>query len=332
MTNGVHRMSGSKLSIETGNFDDLKTFDEFYNAFKEQVAYLIEVSSMYSNITEIAQRDLCPCPLISMLIGGCIESATDIMAGGAKYNIGPGTLGIGVADAANSLAAIQKLVYEEKKVSKQELQKALDDNFNGHERLRQMMINGAPKYGNDDDYVDRFAREIAEFVVKEHHKYKTLCGEYFMPSLYPVSSNVPQGEAVGALPSGRLEGVPLADGCSPTHGTEELGPTAVLKSVSKINGSEVDGGMLLNIKFDPAAVRGEEGLDRFVSFLKTFMDLGLYHVQFNVLDRETLEEARAKPEEFKSLLVRVSGYSAYFVEISKPLQDDVIGRTAFRAV
>lgn len=332
MTDGVHRMSGSKLSIETGSFENLKTFEEFYNAFKKQVAYLIEVSSMYSNITEIAQRDLCPCPLISMLIEGCVESATDIMAGGAKYNIGPGTLGIGIADAANSLAAIQKLVYEEKKISKQELQQALDDNFNGHDRLRQMLMNGAPKYGNDDDYVDHFAKEIAEFVVKEHHKYKTLCGEYFMPSLYPVSSNVPQGEAVGALPSGRLEGVPLADGCSPTHGTEELGPTAVLKSVSKINGAEVDGGMLLNIKFDPSAVRGEEGLDRFVSFLKTFMDLGLYHVQFNVLDRETLEVARANPQEYKSLLVRVSGYSAYFVEISKPLQDDVIGRTAFRAV
>ena len=228
--------------------------------------------------------------------------------------------------------AIQKLVFEEKKVDKEELQQALDANFEGYERIRQMMINGAPKYGNDDDYVDRFAKELAAFVVEEHHKYKTLCGEYFMPSLYPVSSNVPQGEAVAALPSGRLEGVPLADGCSPTHGTEELGPTAVLKSVSKINAADVDGGMLLNIKFDPSAVRGQEGLDRFVSYLKTFMDLGLYHVQFNVLDRETLEAARAKPEDYKSMLVRVSGYSAYFVEISKPLQDDLIGRTAFRAM
>lgn len=329
MTNGVHRMSKSKLSIETGDYYAMNSFDEFYRAFKEQVAYLIKVSSVYSNITEIAQRDLCPCPLSSMLLEGCVESATDIMAGGTKYNIGPGTLGIGVADAANSLAAIQKLVFEEKKISKEELQKALDSDFKGYERLQQMLINGAPKYGNDDDYVDHFATEIAEFVVAEHHKYKTLCGDYFMPSLYPVSSNVPQGESVGALPSGRREGVPLADGCSPTHGTEMLGPTAVLKSVGKIDGTKVDGGMLLNIKFEPALVRGEEGLDRFVSYLKTFLDLGLYEVQFNVLDRETLEEAREKPEDYKSLLVRVSGYSAYFVEISKPLQDDLIGRTAF---
>jgi len=332
MTNGVHRMSKSKLSIETGSFEDLKTFEEFYDAFLKQVSYLIEISSIYSNITEIAQKELCPCPLASMLLEGCVENAVDIMAGGAKYNIGPGTLGIGIADAANSLAAIKKLVYEEEKISKLELQEALDANFEGYDRLRMMLINGAPKYGNDDDYVDVFASKIADFVVAEHHKYKTLCGDYFMPSLYPVSSNVPQGEAVGALPSGRLEGTPLADGCSPTHGTEELGPTAVLKSVGKIDARKVDGGMLLNIKFDPAVVRGEDGLDRFVSFLKTFMDLGLYHVQFNVLDRETLEEARANPEEYKSLLVRVSGYSAYFVEISKPLQDDVIGRTPFKAM
>ena len=332
MTNGVHRMSKTRLSIETGDFYAMKSFDEFYEAFNKQTAYLIEASSIYSNVTEIAQRDLCPCPLSSMLLVGCVENATDIMEGGAKYNIGPGTLGIGIADASNSLAALEKLVFNEKKITKEELQKALDADFDGYERLRQMVINGAPKYGNDDDAVDHFAKEIASLVVSEHHKYKTLCGDYFMPSLYPVSSNVPQGEAVGALPSGRKAGVPLADGCSPTHGTEEQGPTAVLKSVGKINAADVDGGMLLNLKFDPPAVRGEGGLDRFVSFLHSFLDLGLYHVQFNVLDRETLEDARAHPENYRSLLVRVSGYSAYFVEISKPLQDDLIGRTAFSTV
>lgn len=332
MTNGVHRMSGEKLSIETGDFYKMTTFDEFYEAFKKQVAYLIEISSVYSNITEIAQKELCPCPLSSMLLEGCVETATDIMDGGTKYNIGPGTQGIGVADAANSLAAMQKLVFEEKKISKEELQKALDANFEGYERIQQMLINGAPKYGNDDDYSDHFAKEIAEFTVSEHHKYKTLRGDYLMPSLYPVSSNIPQGESVGALPSGRKEGLPLADGCSPTHGTEELGPTAVLKSVGKIDGAEVDGGMLLNIKFDPSAISGEDGLERFVSYIKSFMDLGLYHIQFNVIDRETLEDARANPQDYKTLLVRVSGYSAYFVEISKPLQDDLIGRTAFKAI
>lgn len=332
MTNGMSRMSGKQLSIKTGNFEDFETFEEFYDAFKKQTAYLIEASSIYSNVTEYAQLELCPSPMASMLVEGCLESATDIMAGGAKYNIGPGTLGTGIADASNSLAAIQKLVFEEKKISKQELQAALDADFVGYERIQQMLMNGAPKYGNDIDYVDHFAKEIAHLVVEEHHKYKTLYGDYFMPSLYPVSSNIPLGEAVGALPSGRKAGMPLADGCSPNHETEEFGPTAVLKSVGKIDAGEVDGGMLLNIKFDPSAVTGEEGLKRFVAYLHSFLDLGLYEVQFNVIDRETLEEARANPDEHRSMLVRVSGYSAYFVEISKPLQDDLIGRTAFRAV
>lgn len=192
-----------------------------------------------------------------------------------------------------------------------------------------MLINDAPKYGNDDPYVDIFAKELAHFVVEEHHKYKTMNGDYFMPSLYPVSSNIPQGMYIGALPSGRNAGEALADGCSPCHGTETLGPTAVLKSYANIDGKEVDGGMLLNIKFDPATVSGDEGTQRVVDYLKAFVDLDIYEVQFNVIDRETLEDALVHPEKYKSLLVRVAGYSAYFVELSKPLQDDIMGRTEF---
>lgn len=329
MTNGMHRQSGGHYGVKTGDVNELKTFDDFYNAVKEQIAYMIRQSNIYSNITEIAQKELCPAPLASMLIEGCVESGTDIMAGGAKYNVGPGTLGIGIADACNCLAAVKKLVYEEKKVTFDELNAALEADFKGYERLQQMLINDAPKYGNDDPYVDIFAKELAHFVVEEHHKYKTMNGEYFMPSLYPVSSNIPQGQYIGALPSGRNAGQPLADGCSPCHGTEILGPTAVLKSYSNIDGKEVDGGMLLNIKFDPATVRGEEGTQRIVDYLKAFVDLDIYEVQFNVIDKETLEDAREHPENYKSLLVRVAGYSAYFVELSKPLQDDIMGRTEF---
>lgn len=330
LTNGVHRMSGVKYGIETGDVNSLKTFDEFYDAVKTQVAYLIKVSNVFSNITEIAQRDLCPAPLASMLIEGCVESGTDIMAGGATYNIGPGTLGIGVADVCDSLAAIQKLVYDDKLITFDELNAALDADFEGYERTRQMLMNKAPKYGNDDWFVDRFAKELAHFVVEEHHKYKTMCGEYFMPSLYPVSSNIPQGMSVGALPSGRNAGLPLADGCSPCHGVEREGPTAVIKSANAIDCGEVDGGMLVNLKLDPATVRCKEGNERLVNYLKSFLDLELYEIQFNVIDRETLEDARRNPNEYKSLLVRVAGYSAYFVELSKPLQDDIIGRSELK--
>ncbi|MEA4922495.1 MAG: formate C-acetyltransferase/glycerol dehydratase family glycyl radical enzyme [Eubacteriaceae bacterium] len=329
MTNGVHRMSGGDYGIRTGDPNDFKTFDDYYEAVKAQVAYLIKVSSVFSNITEIAQMELCPAPLTSMLVEGCVETGTDIMAGGAKYNVGPGTLGIGVADACNSLAAIKKLVYDDKKITFDELNKALDADFEGYERVRQMLMNDAPKYGNDDPYVDTFAKELAEFVVDEHHKYKTMNGEYFMPSLYPVSSNIPQGMSVGALPTGRKAGEALADGCSPCHGTELEGPTAVLKSYANIDGTKVDGGMLLNIKFDPATVGGDEGADRIVNYLKAFRDLDVYEVQFNVLNKEILNDALENPDEYKSLLVRVAGYSAYFVELSKPLQDDILGRTEF---
>lgn len=329
LTNGIHRMSGGDYGVKTGDVNELKTFDQFYDAVKQQIAYMIRQSNVYSNITEIAQKELCPAPLASMLIEGCVESGTDIMAGGAKYNVGPGTLGIGIADACNCLAAVKKLVYEDKKITFDELNKALAADFKGYERIQQMLINDAPKYGNDDPYVDIFAKELAHFVVEEHHKYKTMNGEYFMPSLYPVSSNIPQGQYIGALPSGRNAGQPLADGCSPCHGTETLGPTAVLKSYANIDGKEVDGGMLLNIKFDPATVRGEDGTQRIVDYLKAFEDLDVYEVQFNVIDRETLEDARVHPENYKSLLVRVAGYSAYFVELSKPLQDDIMGRTEF---
>lgn len=332
LTNGVQKWSGIDMGLHTGDFTKMESFDTFYDAVKAQIANIIKLSSVMSNFCERAQLELCPCPLSSMLLEGCVEKGKDIMAGGAKYNVGPGTLGVGMADICNSLAAVQKLVFEEKRIDKQELLDALDADFVGYERLQQMLLNEAPKYGNDDPYVDHFAKELADLVVEEHHKYKTMCGEYLMPSLYPVSSNVPCGEVVGALPSGRKAWVPLADGCSPTHGSELEGPTAVLKTVSNIDASKVDGGMLLNIKFDPALIRGEGGIQRLVDYLRTFLDLGCYHVQFNVIDRETLLDAQAHPDEYQSLVVRVSGYSAYFTEVCTELQNDIIGRTAFSSM
>ncbi len=185
LTNGIHVMSGKKYGLETGDPAQMKTFEEFYDAVKKQVAYLIKVSSISSNVTEIAQKELCPCPYASMLFMDCIDNGKDLMRGGARYNIGPGTLGIGIGDAANSLSAIKKLIFEEKKLTFEELAATLSDDFENHDQTLMMLLNAAPKYGNDDDYVDDFARELADLVVQEHHKYKTLNGNYFMPSLYP---------------------------------------------------------------------------------------------------------------------------------------------------
>jgi formate C-acetyltransferase len=169
-------------------------------------------------------------------------------------------------------------------------------------------------------------------MVKEHHRYKTLTGKYLMPALLPVSSNVPMGKVVWALPSGRKAYEPLADGISPNHGTDKLGPTAVLKSVSKLNHEDVDGGTLLNMKFNPKTLSGDKGLEHFAAFLRTFIDLGVYHVQFNVVDKETLMAAQKNPEEYRSLMVRVAGYSAYFVELCSEIQNDIIGRTAHQSM
>ena len=251
------------------------------------------------------------------------------MQGGARYNVGPGNLGIGLTDCANSLAAVKQLIYDKKAVTWNQLLDTLENDFSSDGQLRKMLLN-APKWGNDDDYVDDFGRGITDFMVKEHHKYKTLTGKYLMPALLPVSSHVPMGKVVWALPSGRKAYEPLADGISPNHGTDKLGPTAVLKSVSKINHEDVDGGTLLNMKFDPKILSGEEGLNRFTAFLRTFVDLGVYHVQFNVVEKDTLVAAQKRPEDHRSLMVRVAGYSAYFVELCTEIQDDIIGRTNYQ--
>jgi formate C-acetyltransferase len=257
----------------------------------------------------------------------CIDNGADLLRGGARYKRGPGTLGIGVADGVNSLAAVKKLVYDEQRLTMDELREALRADFDGYEEVRDLCL-AAPKYGNDDDTVDQYVRHFAHFVVTEHDKYKTLTGGKMMPSWYPVSSNVPQGMTVAALPSGRKAGKPLADGVSPNQGTDRLGPTAVLRSVGKFQHEDLDGGTLLNVKFEPQVVAGEDGLQRFAAYLRAFLDLPIYHVQFNVVDEKTLRCAQAEPDEYRSLLVRVAGYSAFFVELHEAIQNDIISRTS----
>jgi len=325
--NGVHQISGDQLGLPTGDPENFKTFEEFYEAFKAQLADQFRWIVVQGNILEMLHRDLIPCPLNSSLMLDCVESGKEITRGGARYPCGPGTLAIGVADGLNSLAAIKKLVYDDKRLTMTELCEALAADFVGHEDVLAMCLNEVPKYGNDDDYVDSFAQDLLDFVVKEHRKYKTLHGSELMPSWYPVSSNVPQGLAIGALPSGRKATTPLADGCSPQQGTDKLGPTAILNSCSKFQHSDLHGGTLLNLKFDPAVLAGEEGLERLEAYLRAYLDSPVYECQFNVIDKETLLDAQAHPEEYRSLLVRVAGYSAFFVELDTDIQNDIISRT-----
>jgi len=264
-----------------------------------------------------------------MLYRDCIPAGLTSREGGCRYPVGKASLvgDKGICDCADYLAAIKYLVFDQKKITMAQLLEAMDANWEGHEDIRQLCLK-VPKYGNDDDTVDQYVRHFAHFVVTEHDKYKTLTGGKMMPSWYPVSSNVPQGMTVAALPSGRKAGKPLADGVSPNQGTDRLGPTAVLRSVGKFQHEDLDGGTLLNVKFEPHVVAGEEGLQRFAAYLRAFLDLPIYHVQFNVVDEKTLRCAQAQPDEYRSLLIRVAGYSAFVVELHEDIQNDIISRTS----
>ena len=232
---------------------------------------------------------------------------------------------MGVADIIKSLTAVKKLIYEDKELSWDELLGTLDSNFEGYEEIRQMCLS-APKYGNDIGGVDEIATEIIQFIAEEIGKYrgrhgKMLCG------ILPVTAHIPGGLLVGALPSGRKACVPLSDGLSPMQGTDVNGPTAILKSVSKINHGMYGSGTLLNMKLDPSLLKDERGKTTLMNLLKSMCDLGVYHIQINVVSPETLKEAQKYPERHRNLMVRVAGYTAYFVELEKTVQDEIISRT-----
>jgi formate C-acetyltransferase len=259
----------------------------------------------------------------------CIEKAKDYEWGGAKYNMGNGIVMIGVADLINSLSAIKTLIYEEQKLSWDALLEALDKDFEGCEDIRQLCLS-APKWGNDIKAVDVIATEMFQFLADEVRQYNGRHGRMTC-GILPVTAEVPLGGVVGALPSGRKAWTPLADGISPTGGTDVNGPTAVLKSVSKIPHPIYTSGTLLNMKLDPVLIEDDRGKRNLMAFLKTLCDLGNYHIQFNIVSTETLREAQRNPEAHRDLLVRVSGYTAYFVELGKEIQDEIIGRTTQRS-
>jgi len=325
LLNGEQRLTKSRLSIQAGDPRKFETFEDFKQAVKTYLAYAIRKVVEADQVLESIAAEKRPVPVASLSHEDCIENAKDYEWGGAKYNMGNGIIMVGNADIVNNLAAVKKLIYEDKKLSWDELLAALDNNFEGYEEIRQMCL-AAPKYGNDIQEVDEIATEIFQFEADEVGKYRGRHGR-MVTGMLPVTANIPCGSAVGALPSGRKAWVPLADGVSPTQGTDMEGPTAVLKSVSRIDHARHPSGTLLNMKFDPALFKDEKGVRNLMNFLKGMCDLGVYHIQFNVVSAETLMAAQKEPEKYRDLLVRVAGYSAYFVELEKPVQDDIIART-----
>jgi len=283
-----------------------------------------------SNICDIGHRDWAPVPLLSSFISDCLEKGKDITEGGARYNFS-GVQGIGIANLSDSLHALKGLVFEQQRLSFDELLAVLNANFATPEgeRVRARLIHRFEKYGNDVDDVDNISAELLRHYCKEVEKYRNPRGGQFTPGSYTVSAHVPLGAVVGATPDGRFAGEQLADGgLSPMLGQDMQGPTAVLKSVSKLDNYLLSNGTLLNVKFTPATLEGDGGLQKLADFLRAFTQLKLQHIQFNVVNAETLREAQQRPQDFAGLVVRVAGYSAFFVELSKEIQDDIIRRTA----
>lgn len=326
--NGVSKIVDSeRLGLETGDPRNFKTYEEFENAVIKQLSYLVRAACMACSVVERAHLIRIPKPLRSICVEGCMESGLDIMKKGAVYNVGPGMESTGVADLADSLAAIKKLVYIDKIITMDLLLEALDNNFEGYEELRQVLINKAPKYGNDIPFVDEIASKFVSLSCDMCGQYTSLFGSKYVNGLVPVIANVPHGEVITALPSGRKSAEPLSDGLSPFPGYDISGPSAVLKSVCAIDHSKNGCGTLLNMKLNPSLISSEQDKQNLISLLRAESKLGGYHIQFNVVNKQTLLNALENPQEYRDLLVRVAGYSAYFIELRKEAQKLIIERT-----
>lgn len=326
LNDGVDPLSGLQLGLRTGTIESMSTFEEVVAAYRSQIEYFVKLLVISNNSCDIAHGKICPLPFLSSMVEDCISKGKSLQEGGAHYNF-TGPQGVGVANVGDAFAALKKLVYDEGAVDRKTLADALSKNWQGYENIRQIMSNQAPKFGNDDDAADELARLAARIYCEEVEKYSNPRGGRFQAGLYPVSANVPFGAVVGALPDGRLAGTPLADGVSPVSGRDLQGPTAAAKSVAKLDHEIASNGTLFNQKFHPTALRGETGYGNLASLVRTYFSLGGLHVQFNVISKEILQEAQCNPEQYRGLVVRVAGYSAFFTSLDKSLQEDIIART-----
>jgi formate C-acetyltransferase len=335
LNDGSDTMSGKTFFKGTGHFSDFESFDDVMNAWKHQVVFYTRATVEIDTAVDMALEEMVPDILCSAFVDDCIERGRTIKEGGSVYDFISG-LQVGIANLGNSLAAIKKLVFEDNIISKEELLKNLSNNFEGKEgeKIRQMLLNMAPKYGNDDDYVDKLLENAYGYYIDELPNYHTTrsgrgpIGCRYYAGTSSISANVPSGSVVPATPDGRKAFTPVAEGCSPTSGTDILGPTAVFKSVSKLPTAKILGGVLLNQKLAPSAIENETQRQKLMSVLRTFFTtLKGWHVQYNIVSRETLLAAKKEPENYRDLVVRVAGYSAFFTTLSPDTQDDIIART-----
>lgn len=326
---GTDSFTGQRPCPGDGDLSTFRSFDELWDAFRRQLRYYLGLVPIMDGITCRAYDALTPTPFLSALIDYRLEIGQDVSTGGGPNYRNLQSLAQGITNVADSLAAVKKLVFEDKRLTGAELLEALRSDFQGPhgEEIRQLLLNRAPKYGNDDDYVDLLAAQVFCEYAREITQHTPPRGGYYGPSIQSLSANVPQGQRVGATPDGRRARSPLADNASPSPGADTHGPTAVLKSVAKLDHMRASNGTILNLKFHPSALGGEERLRKFVALIRSFVDLKGLQVQFNVISADVLREAQAHPEQYRNLVVKVAGYSALFSMLDKELQDQIISRT-----
>lgn len=329
LNNGLDPQTGMQVGLHTGDPVDFFSFDEFLAAYKRQIHYFMKLMVGVTNAVNTMHARYVTLPFVSSFTEDCVGRLKEVHDGGALYNH-DGPQGVGLADAADSLAVIKKIVYEEKELSMKSLIEALAANFEGFEETRARVINHAPKYGNNDPYVDEMARDLGVFFCREVEQYRNLRGGLFVPGLYSVSANVPIGRYVGASPNGRLAFAPVAEACSPTQGNDRNGPTQAALSVACLDHVLVTNGTQYNQRYHPSALQDKKGLQSLVNLVQTFFEKGGYHIQFNVVSAEKLRKAQRNPGDYRDLVVRVAGYSAFFTDLDESIQEDIIKRTEMK--
>ena len=325
MNRGYDHYTDKQVGIDVGDFTKMKTYEEVFEAFHKELQYVVDVKVAGNNMIERMYMEFMPVPLLSVMSDDCISVGKDYNAGGARYNTSYIQC-VGIATITDSLAAIKHNVFEEKTMTMQELLDACEADFENYDEIYDRVYNETTKYGNDDEYADTLLRDVAESLQEVIAGRPTPKGSKTVVEFLPTTCHVYFGQVMEASPNGRHKGIPLPDGISPEKGADRNGPTAVIKSASKIDQTKT-GGALLNQKFTPSVVAGEEGITNMASLVRSYFALDGHHIQFNVINRETLLKAQKHPKEYENLIVRVAGYSDYFNNLEKALQDEIISRT-----
>ena len=325
LNNGFDPKTGKQIGIQTGDPESFQTFEELLEAYKKQIQHFADIKIKGNVIVERLYAEYLPAPFMSLLTDDCIAKGLDYNNGGARYNSSY-IQGVGIGTTTDSLTALKYNIFEKKKFSMEELLTSLEKNYEGFDNIRDLLLNETPKYGNDNDYADEILKQIFEIYFSAIDGRPNTKGGHFRINLLPTTSHVYFGSVTGATPDGRLSGVPLSEGISPVQGADVSGPTAVLKSAAKIDHLRT-GGTLLNQKFSPQIFEGEDSINKIVSLIRAYFKMDGHHIQFNVVDAETLRDAQMHPENYRDLIVRVAGYSDYFVDLTPELQEEIIRRT-----